>query len=1427
MGIEFNPFPEEEEQQEEEQRLEREGSILGRQNIGRLSPDQVRRTTTVTDEDDKDDVRDIAAGIVRAAQKQQQEVGGPLAISGQENLRRRSQNIERAIERLPGEENTLGLARTGFSIGKFFVDNILGVANTIRTGIDAVTGINVETDIMGESLLTKRQTLYDSEKYGKYYRQLVDKEDRSAIRAGLLTALKVFEDSPELKNEGEFIKGVIDRLAGQAGTITAREADEITGYWRPEASATEQVLRAIPEIAGGTAAGIKFFARSSKKIIKEFEDTLGKSVLKATDDEIAETVTTMMKKATFKLEEIPRVSGLVSIRRKQYGQRVTGIVKMKQAPERLRKNSENIRAAKAKVREARTKGDEALIRQERAALSMVRRERLDAIPKQLIEIPITETGAVLGAAIGGNIFGEEYGALIGALGGGIGSAVGFEVTYQLAKGMGQSIGSFVAGLGNSIGVLNDNQIRQLAEKGFVTDLGDITSESRKALTGFATFIRSLPKEQREEVFAQIKLFKEARDELIYAGVDPEVLDTTMGKATGLIPLMMMKDTISQYKLNMSKGLGKVDKDLQLLLDNESNINAQLNEFRGLLDRLSGSAGAAGQNTRLNRFIDSMRSVANQERQEIVMDSAELRARLNEFVEKANDPALRLTIEDQEAFNDLIAQAMRSGLIREGAFPDDPAAATLRDETLPELAGLGERAQRETAMGVVETENEVLKFLTGYLSPQTYQRNAEVAAENFQNYANLKRIAFKEGASAQFTELENMGLKVDISDWLRDLYGDDAYVDIIPHTGRSKILQRLGKRRIANAGLLDRFARLQGRVEGKKALDNNPALKDAIKNEMIEQGYFDDLPEGIIRQDIDIGFDDVKRFFAKEYRREPDETITDFDVFTIMREFAEVEDLGELTVEIGVKDIQRLSSAFSASAATAFRRGDRAIADKDAKLAESVVDALDAADPAVAERLRKAKTNYVNNVIRRYRDKSGNPIGYNVDQPLTGKEAIELIDIGKLVRGNTQDGADIIDHLTKTFGRHDEATGEYILDGEAQVIVRNLMNDLLARHISEQEPVLRAKEFKKTRPPLGVDVEGKLLEADDALTAEKRAAGRRREIKRTLESEKTIVESPAITRLREYEVDGKLMPLIDFDRVRDYNKHVEVALGNTEILSNAEKQVKQDIKTASARAISLVDQRQKFLEEVIKVMPVQEGARSLENYDTFLNFYVSNPRGLERFRASIPVLAKQMNVSEGEVKELFSDLTVEAVSRATYGDMREYRAGEYLADFDYRGFINFIKGDTGDTIREIVGEEKFRSITRMADMLNIQNRDLTARLRESGINVTTPKGLSVESLLSRAYSISRGVISPKYVATEVALLSFRKKRAAALTQILSDPKMVDAVIEIVETGGGDVIKRYNANINTVLINGLAYNEVGSRKEKREQQIRQLELDKFRR
>ena len=120
-----------------------------------LSQDLRSTVEARTISEDTEDVGDIAAGLLRAYQGQAAETGGPPQITDVDQLTQRATDIERAIERLPGEEDALGLARTGFSIGKFFVDNIVGVANTLRVGIDRVTDVNQQTDFLGESLLTK------------------------------------------------------------------------------------------------------------------------------------------------------------------------------------------------------------------------------------------------------------------------------------------------------------------------------------------------------------------------------------------------------------------------------------------------------------------------------------------------------------------------------------------------------------------------------------------------------------------------------------------------------------------------------------------------------------------------------------------------------------------------------------------------------------------------------------------------------------------------------------------------------------------------------------------------------------------------------------------------------------------------------------------------------------------------------------------------------------------------------------------------------------------------------------------------------------------------------------------------------------------------------------------------------------------------
>ena len=86
-----------------------------------LSQDLRSTVEARTISEDTEDVGDIAAGLLRAYQGQAAETGGPPQITDVDQLTQRATDIERAIERLPGEEDALGLARTTFSIGKFLV----------------------------------------------------------------------------------------------------------------------------------------------------------------------------------------------------------------------------------------------------------------------------------------------------------------------------------------------------------------------------------------------------------------------------------------------------------------------------------------------------------------------------------------------------------------------------------------------------------------------------------------------------------------------------------------------------------------------------------------------------------------------------------------------------------------------------------------------------------------------------------------------------------------------------------------------------------------------------------------------------------------------------------------------------------------------------------------------------------------------------------------------------------------------------------------------------------------------------------------------------------------------------------------------------------------------------------------------------------
>ena len=75
----------------------------------------------------------------------------------------------------------------------------------------------------------------------------------------------------------------------------------------------------------------------------------------------------------------------------------------------------------------------------------------------------------------------------------------------------------------------------------------------------------------------------------------------------------------------------------------------------------------------------------------------------------------------------------------------------------------------------------------------------------------------------------------------------------------------------------------------------------------------------------------------------------------------------------------------------------------------------------------------------------------------------------------------------------------------------------------------------------------------------------------------------------------------------------------------------------------------------------------------------------------------------------------------------------------------------------------------------------------------PTSLSLESLMSRLYAINRGVISTRYVLSEIALRRFQKNKGSVLKAILYDPDFATVVKNVLESD--DIYK--NPEINTKL------------------------------
>ena len=170
-------------------------------------------------------------------------------------------------------------------------------------------------------------------------------------------------------------------------------------------------------------------------------------------------------------------------------------------------------------------------------------------------------------------------------------------------------------------------------------------------------------------------------------------------------------------------------------------------------------------------------------------------------------------------------------------------------------------------------------------------------------------------------------------------------------------------------------------------------------------------------------------------------------------------------------------------------------------------------------------------------------------------------------------------------------------------------------------------------------------------------------------------------------------------------------------------------------------------------------------------------------ARLRIQAKQGGMSDQEfdtsLKSIVSDYIGDEVYNKTGRKILglDGKTGNMeVFDTDFNRLEELLKVNP-DQLRTILGDEHYETLTDIAAYMKLESAKNAEQVALTGI----PRALSVESYISRLYSINREVVSPKYVATETAVQQYRLRNIKLLKQIIQDKDVAKLFGEMIQTG----------------------------------------------
>lgn len=255
------------------------------------------------------------------------------------------------------------------------------------------------------------------------------------------------------------------------------------------------------------------------------------------------------------------------------------------------------------------------------------------------------------------------------------------------------------------------------------------------------------------------------------------------------------------------------------------------------------------------------------------------------------------------------------------------------------------------------------------------------------------------------------------------------------------------------------------------------------------------------------------------------------------------------------------------------------------------------------------------------------------------------------------------------------------------------------------------------------------------------------------------------------------------------------------LKNVLADVKKDGKLIIQKELGPANLYQKNIETNIRWF--ENNVQGLKTSEDVFNFAIKAPPEQLNDLKQVALLKGNMNAEEFDntvkyivAKHINDKVFYETGRKGFYGDNTKAAAQQYDTDVATLDDLLMKDEQVKNNMQRILGEEHFNVLAAVSKFLSTQKGKQLDNTLLTGI----PRGLSVESWISRVYAVNRNVISKRYVATEAAIQAARLNNFSILEEMIRNPEAARLFGDII-LSGKPLTDQQNARLTQIIYTGI--------------------------